>query len=276
MTKCCELFFETLDNFAETKNKHRNAIWPLQIMLLILTPKVLEEIHNADSGAPCSSRHVRKKQYIDSVKKALSPHGSSKAVTEAAIVTCVKLCKAATYINILDSNNVIFSLVQSVIADLKLLLFKADKPFSRQQDVDLLIDFFLANFRLNQYNNDTLKVCLNTNSPSHYHHVLVSSLHIIITQKRLQWWPQISILYNKSSELKAMFLETLNRVTQGYTTHTPLKIIPSLPTLKDKVYPKFKTGSGTEEGNFHKNLLLCMVRLKFFFCIWSKYRQNAG
>lgn len=261
LTKCCESFFDTLDNVAEQKKKNLNAIWPLQMMLLVLTPKVLEEIHNADSGAPCSSKHIKKKQFIDSVKKALSPHGGSKGVTEAAIVTCVKLCKAATYIN--DSSNVIFSLVQSVINDLKLLLFKADKPFSRgtpfsSQDIELLIDFFLANFRLNPHNNDTLKVCLNTNSPSQYHHVLVSSLHIIITQRRLQWWPQISILYNKSSELKAMFLETLTRVTQGYTTHTPLKIIPSI-TLKDKV-PKFKT-SGSEEGNFHKNLLLCMVRL---------------
>lgn len=185
-------------------------------------------------------------------------------MTEAAAVTCVKLCKGATYINILDSNNVIFSLVQNVIGDLKMLLFKADKPFSRgpaflPQDIDLLIDFFLANYRINPHNNDTLKVCLNTQSHSLYHQVLVSSLHRIITQRRLPWWPQISILYNKSSELKAMFLETLNRVTQGYTAHTPLKIIPSI-TLKDKVYPKFKA-SGSEEGNFQRNLLLSIVRL---------------
>ena len=57
-----------------------------------------------------------------------------------------------------------------------------------------------------------------------------------------------------------MFLETLTRVTQGYTTHTPLKIIPSI-TLKDKVYPKFKASGSDNEGNFHKGLLLGMVRL---------------
>ena len=108
---------------------------------------------------------MRKKQFIDSIKKALSPH--SGKVTEAAAITCVKLCKAATYINILDSNNVIFSLVQSVINDLKILLFKPDKPFSRgvgylkeKEDIDPLIDCFLANFRLNPHNNDTLKVIL--------------------------------------------------------------------------------------------------------------------
>lgn len=80
----------------------------------------MEEIVNADSGAPCSPRHNKKKQFIDSIKRNVGPHGnSSKQLTEAAAVTCVKLCKASTYINILDSNNVAFTLVQSVINDLK-------------------------------------------------------------------------------------------------------------------------------------------------------------
>lgn len=84
---------------------------------------MLEEIVNADSGAPCSPRHNKKKQFIDAVKRCISPHGnSSKQLTEAAAVTCVKLCKASTYINILDSNNVAFTLVQSVINDLKVLI----------------------------------------------------------------------------------------------------------------------------------------------------------
>ena len=61
-----------------------------------------------------------------------------------------------------------------------------------------MIDCFLANFRINPHNNDTLKVCLNTGSPSLYHHVLVSALYRIITQSRLPWWPQIDMLYSKS------------------------------------------------------------------------------
>lgn len=74
---------------------------------------------NADSGAPCSPRHCKKKQFIDGVKRAVGPHSTSKQQTEAAAVTCVKLCKASTYINIQDSSNVAFILVQSVINDLK-------------------------------------------------------------------------------------------------------------------------------------------------------------
>jgi len=82
--------------------------------------KVLEEIVNADSGAPCSPRHSKKKQFIDTVKRAVSSHGASKQQTEAAAVTCVRLCKASTYINnIFDSNHTAFVLVQSVINDLK-------------------------------------------------------------------------------------------------------------------------------------------------------------
>lgn len=74
---------------------------------------------NADAGAPCSPRHSKKKQFIDSLKKALLPHSSSKQLTEAAAVTCVKLCKVSTYINILDRNNVVFALVHTVFNDLK-------------------------------------------------------------------------------------------------------------------------------------------------------------
>ena len=56
---------------------------------------------------------------IDQLKKALVPHGTSRQLTEAAAVTAVKLCKVSTYIYFLDSGNVVFALVQSVLNDLK-------------------------------------------------------------------------------------------------------------------------------------------------------------
>lgn len=92
--------------------------------------KVLEEIVNADSGAPCSPRHCKKKQFIDGVKRAVGPHSTSKQQTEAAAVTCVKLCKASTYINIQDSSNVAFILVQSVINDLKVTAYECYMAYS--------------------------------------------------------------------------------------------------------------------------------------------------
>lgn len=80
--------------------------------------RVFEEILNADSGAPCSPKHSRKKSFIESVKRSISSHSTSKQLTEAAAVTCVRLCKASTYIN-KNSTNVAFTLVQNIINDLK-------------------------------------------------------------------------------------------------------------------------------------------------------------
>ncbi|RWS09353.1 neurofibromin-like protein, partial [Dinothrombium tinctorium] len=262
----CERLFELLDNFAESNNKRRAAVWPLQIMLLVLCPKILEEIVNADSGAPCSPRHQRKRQFIDNVKKALVPHNSSKQLTEAAAVTCVKLCKASTYIKITDSNNVVFALVQAVISDLKILLFNPSKPFSRSQasvtqDLELMIDCFVSIFRITPHNNEILKVCLNPNSQAIYHFVLVCSLHRIVSQTRLPWWPQIDIVYLKAPELRLMFTDTLTKVTQGFISHTPLRMIQTL-SLKEKVSTlKFKEKSSSEEALSYKNLLLWLVRL---------------
>lgn len=60
---------------------------------------------------------------MEGIKRGLGAHASSKQLTESAATACVKLCKVSTYINICDSNNVTFQLVQSVINDLKVILF---------------------------------------------------------------------------------------------------------------------------------------------------------
>ncbi|XP_057670020.1 neurofibromin isoform X1 [Diorhabda carinulata] len=258
MTKCAEQLFDILDMIGDNK-KGRSSVWSLQMMLLILAPKVLEEIINADSGAPCSPRHSKKKVFIDNIKRCLGAHGNSKQFTEAAAVTCVKLCKASTYIRILDSNNVTFVLVQSILSDLKSLLFNPQKPFSRgqnylYQDMDLMIDCFVSIFRIKPHNNDTIKVCLSLTSPPTFHFVLVRSLYKIVTQPRLHWWPQIDLVYNKASELRAMFTDTLNKVSQGCISHTPLRMIQI--TLKGKDC-QGKSKDRAEEVH----LLLYMVRL---------------
>ncbi|XP_037923398.1 neurofibromin isoform X2 [Hermetia illucens] len=262
LSKCCETLFDILDSYAENK-KSRSAIWPLQILLLVLSPKVLEEIINADSGAPCSPRHMKKKHFMEGIKRGLGPHASSKQLTESAAIACVKLCKASTYINIADSNNVTFKLVQSVINDLKALLFNPAKPFSRGQgynfqDIDLMIDCWVSCFRINPHNIEALKVCLSLSSPPAYHFVIVSSLLRIVKQPRLPWWPQTDVVHYRSGELRGLFTDTLNKATQGYIAHTPLRMITSL-TLKSKDAQSRLTRP--DEGPAHKMLLLLMVRL---------------
>lgn len=84
--------------------------------------KVLEQIVNADSGAPCSPRHSRKKQFVDTLKRNINIHSASKHNVETSAIALVKLCKASTYINMQHSNNIIFTLVQTVVNDLKVCL----------------------------------------------------------------------------------------------------------------------------------------------------------
>lgn len=121
----------------------------------------------------------------------------------------------------------------------------------------MMIDCFVSCFRIKPHNNEALKVCLNLNLPSTYHFVLVSSLYKIVTQPRLPWWPHIDYLYSRSSELRAMFTDTLNKVTQGFITHTPLRMIQSL-TLKGK---DSQTSKRADDVPGYRNLLLYMVRL---------------
>lgn len=180
--KACEELFDILDSFVDEKKKSRAAaVWPLQMILLLLSPKVLEEILllNNEPMPAGASRHAKKKQFIDNVKRNIKMHGSSSSrqLTEAAAIACVKLTKAATYINRAESNsNVVLTLVQQMIDDLVLLMFNAtSKSFSREFSVDLMIDSFVSCFRINPHNNEVFKFCLNVNPT--YQFVLVSSLY---------------------------------------------------------------------------------------------------
>lgn len=179
LAKTCEELFDILDVCVDTKKGKNAMLWPLQMMLLILSPRVLEEVVNADFGVPLSQRHEKKRQFLSSVKQGLTAHGSSnKHLVEAAAITSVKLCKASTYINILDSNNITFKLAQQIMCDLTTLLFNSNKPFSRgqnyiAQDVELMIDCYVSCFRIKPNNNKVLTF----EFPLTYQFVLVSSLY---------------------------------------------------------------------------------------------------
>ncbi|XP_053097469.1 neurofibromin isoform X2 [Pangasianodon hypophthalmus] len=254
MADCAEKLFDLVDSFAESA-KRKAAVWPLQIILLILCPNIIQEL----SREPLEESKVNKKLFIESLRKALAGHGGTKQLTESAAIASVKLCKASTYVN-WEDHSVIFLLVQSIMVDLKTLLFNPAKPFSRgagcqSADVDLMIDCFVSCFRINPHNNQQFKVCLASSSPSTFHFVLVNSLHRIITNSPLDWWPKIDAVYCYSGELRVMFAETL-----GCSTHTPLRMT-SL-TFKEKVTSlKFKEKSTDLDTRSHKYLLLALVKL---------------
>ncbi|KAJ8348709.1 hypothetical protein SKAU_G00272980 [Synaphobranchus kaupii] len=260
MADCAEKLFDLVDSFAESA-KRKAAVWPLQIILLILCPNITQDI----SRETVEETKLNKKLFLENLRKVLAGHGSSKQLTESAAIAGVKLCKASTYIN-WEDHSVIFLLVQSIVMDLKALLFNPAKPFSRgagsqSADVDLMIDCFVSCFRINPHNNQHFKVCLASSSPTTFHFVLVNSLHRIITNSPLDWWPKIDAVYSYSGELRTMFSETLGRVMQGYSTHAPLRMTPSL-TFKEKMTSlKFKEKATDLDTRSYKYLLLAVVKL---------------
>ncbi|XP_052374464.1 neurofibromin-like isoform X5 [Oncorhynchus keta] len=261
MADAAERLFDLVDSFAESA-KRKAAVWPLQIILLILCPEITHVI----SREVVEESKANKKLFLESLRKALAGQGGSKQLTESAAIACVKLCKASTYINLEDHSG-IFLLVQSFVVDLKALLFSPTKPFSRgagsqNADVDLMIDCFVSCFRINPHNNQHFKVCLASSSPSTFHFVLVNSLHRIITNSDLDWWSKIDAVYCYSGELRLMFSDTLSRVMQGLHTHAPLRMTPSL-SFKEKMTTslKFKERTTDLDTRSYKCLLLVLVKL---------------
>ncbi|KAM4627329.1 neurofibromin isoform 7-T7 [Polymixia lowei] len=261
MAEAAEKLFDLVDSFAESA-KRKAAVWPLQIILLILCPEITQII----SREIVDDSKANKKLFLDSLRKALAGQGGSKQLTESAAIACVKLCKASTYIN-WEDHSVIFLLVQSIVMDLKTLLFNPAKPFwrgtgSQNADVELMMDCFVSCFRINPHNNQHFKVCLASSSPSTFHFVLVNSLHRIITNSHLDWWPKIDAVYCHSGELRFMFSDTLSRVIQGLSTHPPIRMTPSL-TFKEKMTTslKFKEKATEMDTRSFKCLLLALVKL---------------
>ncbi|CAD6227786.1 GSCOCG00006244001-RA-CDS [Cotesia congregata] len=122
----------------------------------------------------------------------------------------------------------------------------------------MMIDCFVSCFRNRLHNDEITKVCLNLNAPSTWQFVLVSSLYRIATPPKLSWWPEINLVYQRSAELRNLFTDTLNKVTQSYISHTTLRMIPSF-SMKGKEQGKYKDRG--EDIASHRNLLLWMVRL---------------
>jgi neurofibromin 1 len=125
-----------------------------------------------------------------------------------------------------------------------------------------MIEFFLACVRLNPHNNEVLKNCLNLNSASVFHYILVKALYRIITQPRLIWWPTIDIVLSRAGELRNLFTDTLNKVNQGLMcSSTPLLTTSKSLTEQFSNKLRIKDKTTFEDGPNYKELLLWIVRL---------------
>lgn len=255
LSEYAEKLFDLVDNFAES-SKRKAAVWPLQIMLLILCPDVLEQIATREDVLdPCKAN---KKEFLDHLKKALT---STKTLTESAAVVCVKLCKVATYMRPED-NSVLCFLVVTMLNELKALLFNINKPFSLGSGSfltteELMVDCFVSSFRINYRNNQHFDICLQPNSPIIYHLAFVKGTYSIVKETSLRWWPKAEVLHPKAPALRHLFLSTCARV-QNAEAEGQQSRLSQIYKVKDKKHKEDETYSSKKHD---KDLLLWLVKI---------------
>lgn len=69
-----------------------------------------------------SAQHLKKKNFVDELRKAVNPQNNKTVLMEGAVTACVRMCKAFTYVKSTESSNVLLTLVKSVVLDLKVCL----------------------------------------------------------------------------------------------------------------------------------------------------------
>eukprot|EP00794_Sanderia_malayensis_P014143 gene14143-15620_t len=219
--------FILVDAYSEATKK-RTATWPLQVMVLLLCQQSVREA--AGNGELSKGQNYVKRNFLENLKKALV--SGSKGTAESAVIACVQLCKASTFIT--REDNVVCFLVAEVLNELKALLFNPHKAFPSPtglSSIDLMTDCFVASFRINFRNNQHFEVCFHVDSPAVFQLACVKGLHRIVKEKPLRWWPKIDVLYSKATQLRVMFQASIKKVASSdhlanKSTHIRSSMVP--------------------------------------------------
>ncbi|XP_071499783.1 neurofibromin-like [Diadema antillarum] len=252
--ECCEKLFDLAESQQESA-KRKSPMLLLQVMLLVLCPGPLAEILTS-SHCNLSSKQSQKKQLLDSLRRWLEPSGTNKQQTEWAVVACVKLCKAASYLQNTEGN-ALYEWVLDMLRDLTQHLFCPARTQRAQVDVELLIDCAVACYRLRPSNREHFMTCIQVQVPTVFHLVLVQSLHTIVTKTHMSWWPTIDQLYNFSENLRRLF--EMYRKNNPNHANPVRSSQPSLTTLKSKMHGRKSRDKSSED--FPSAVLLWLVKL---------------
>ncbi|XP_048582480.1 neurofibromin-like isoform X2 [Nematostella vectensis] len=262
--------FDHVNHFADSA-KRKGSVWPLQIMLLILCPTLLQEI--ATREAIIDVTKVNKKEFLDGVKKALT---GTKNLTESAAVVSVKLCKAANYMRPED-NSVLCFLVLNILNELKALLFNVNKPFALASGSvvsleELMLDCFVSSFRINYRNSQHFDPCLLPSSPVIFNLVCVKGIYMIVTETPLSWWPKADVLHPKAQQIRSIFLHVLHRI-QTADQEGQQSRLSQIYKVKE-IHRKHKEEDG-QTTRREKDLLMWLVKLFHADPVFAFHSQDT-
>jgi len=206
-----EKLFDVIANLADN-NKKKSLFWPLQTMLLIISPESLFSIGVGEVNAVSNAGLAKKAAFLETLRKSLK----NSRLSDVAAFSYVDMCRASTFVSKTDGS-ALRLLVPNIEIELKERLFDTNRLNLNQVDsiIDqqLLIECLTSLLKLNL--NNTLRslvpLMLKDNVPFYFKVVLVKSCYSIASERyQLPWNPSTeSILLTLSAALRLLFLENL-------------------------------------------------------------------
>ncbi|KAI8974377.1 hypothetical protein BDB01DRAFT_807208 [Pilobolus umbonatus] len=244
-----EALFDACNSSADNSRK-RAVLWPLQTLLLILTPDNLVQV---SSSSPSLSN--RRSNFLVLLKKSLK----TTRTTDISTVCYVDLCKAATYVPP-DDRSLLRSIAVEVGHDLKQKIWdlsKAPTPESTLvmlgYTVDhecLITDFIITQLHLHPHETlaELIPPAIEENVPILFKLSFIKAVLAIITEETpLSWNPTADTMYDQiGGLLRKLFLQTIR-----------MDMIPR----KNKAFRKDMNNTATTNHSSRVELLVHMLQL---------------
>ncbi|KAI8388661.1 uncharacterized protein BYT42DRAFT_242275 [Radiomyces spectabilis] len=207
-----ELLFDMCSSAADnTKNK--TILWPLQTILLVLSPDLLLQAFLDKPSAP----NNRRTAFLGTLRTSLR---SSRA-PEIAAVCYVDLCKAATYVPPTE-DSVLRHIAADIADDLRDKLWTVMRPTlvdplpNSGYPIDqptLLTDYLVAMLRLNPSNTlqACLSICYDRKAAMMDKQALIKACLVLAQDdQRLPWNPSFNSMYaSLSPGIRSLFADTV-------------------------------------------------------------------
>ncbi|KAJ5080657.1 inhibitory regulator protein ira1-related [Anaeramoeba ignava] len=196
--------FESFKEWSSSLKKKGYIFWPIQTMLLIISPDILTQILHNESNILNST----KGQFIENLQKSFSSKESSSSVAAQCLLD---IYKVATYIS-KSSKTPLLGLVLKIENILKKQLFTITKNVGNTK---ILSDTLVSSFRVNP--RETLSgiftFCLQKSTPHLFRLALAKALYTLALEESLPWNTSFIEAYSISPSIKRLFIKYFQELT---------------------------------------------------------------
>nr|CAB3264303.1 neurofibromin [Phallusia mammillata] len=255
LSNAAEKLFDLIDAAHDGSKKKASLCWPLQALLLVLCPDIINQ-----NMTPQQLQKTSKTDIFMNMKKLLSS-SSNRQVQENCVDAFICVMKVGTCVapNRSDEKCCIHKLVDSFLPDLLTFLFEnGSKYFLKTSDQDSLIECFVSSFRLDPDQDALPRQCASSSSSVNHKMVLVQAMYCISVQPSLPWWPKIDVLYCYGSDIRKIFCDCVMKLQAQ--VHTSPRSTQSLREKMERMNVGLKRSS-QDDSLTYRDLLRVILQL---------------